>query len=471
MLMAFKEGFSEIAGKFLELYNTYFLPILTNLSNQFMQFKDQYLSPLIDKFLEFGGKVADVITVLWTNILQPFILWFMENAAPVISTVIQNAIDIFFAFWSAVSQVVGNILDTLGGLIDFVVGVFTGDWERAWEGIKEFFSGIWEVLKSVVSGATNNIKTVIDSAWKAISSITSALWNGIKDLVSWLWDGIKSNATNSFESIRDLLADIWDSVKQTIEDKWNAIKEWFSETWQNIKNVFNKDEMQEIGRDLMNKLWDGLKAVWDDLMGWLRGVADAIGSVWDGIVNAATSLWRGAKEDAEDEEDESDDDDGDVKGHASGGFPRSGQMFVAREDGIPEMVGSWGGRAAVANNMQITEGIARAVQSGMRSCLAPLVSGIGSMVSAAAPSLAMVGTNTPTYDPTEERLQGMVNRALSMSGNTGMSDAYLETMVELLRKIVELIENMDLTVSIDLREVKKKLSDLDKRTGYTLRTT
>ena len=52
-----------------------------------------------------------------------------------------------------------------------------------------------------------------------------------------------------------------------------------------------------------------------------------------------------------------------------------------------------------------------------------------------------------------------------------MSDAYLETMVELLRKIVELIENMDLTVSIDLREVKKKLSDLDKRTGYTLRTT
>lgn len=221
----------------------------------------------------------------------------------------------------------------------------------------------------------------------------------------------------------------------------------------------------------MNKLWDGLKSVWDDLMGWLRGVADAIGSVWDGIVNAATSLWRGAKEDAEDEVDESDDDDGDVRGHASGGFPRSGQMFVAREDGIPEMVGSWGGRAAVANNMQITEGIARAVQSGMRSCLAPLVTGIGSMVSAAAPNLAMVGSNTPAYDPTEDRLQGMVNRALSISGNTGMSEAYLETMVELLRKIVELIENLDLTVSIDLREVKKKLSDLDKRTGYALRTT
>lgn len=147
-------------------------------------------------------------------------------------------------------------------------------------------------------------------------------------------------------------------------------------------------------------------------------------------------------------------------------------MFVAREDGIPEMVGSWGGRAAVANNMQITEGIARAVQIGMRSCLAPLVSGMGDMVRAATPSLALTGSSVPAYDPTEERLQGMVSRAVSMAGNTsGMGEAYLETMVDLLRRIIELIENMDLTVSIDLREVKKKLTDLDKRTGYTLRTT
>ncbi len=34
-----------------------------------------------------------------------------------------------------------------------------------------------------------------------------------------------------------------------------------------------------------------------------------------------------------------------ISGHASGGFPKSGQMFVAREDGIPEMVGKWGGRS------------------------------------------------------------------------------------------------------------------------------
>ena len=44
-------------------------------------------------------------------------------------------------------------------------------------------------------------------------------------------------------------------------------------------------------------------------------------------------------------------------GFANGGYPASGEMFIARENGIPEMVGSIGGRTAVANNDQIVEAI------------------------------------------------------------------------------------------------------------------
>lgn len=51
-----------------------------------------------------------------------------------------------------------------------------------------------------------------------------------------------------------------------------------------------------------------------------------------------------------------------IEPFASGGFPVSGQMFVAREDG-PEMVGTIGRRTAVANNDQIEAGIANAVAS------------------------------------------------------------------------------------------------------------
>lgn len=54
---------------------------------------------------------------------------------------------------------------------------------------------------------------------------------------------------------------------------------------------------------------------------------------------------------------------------ASGGFPTSGQLFMAREDGIPEMVGQMGRRTAVANNAQIVEGIELGVTNAMMQVL------------------------------------------------------------------------------------------------------
>lgn len=55
-----------------------------------------------------------------------------------------------------------------------------------------------------------------------------------------------------------------------------------------------------------------------------------------------------------------------VSGKASGGYVTTGQMFIARESG-PEMVGTIGGRTAVANNDQITEAISAAVYNAIVS--------------------------------------------------------------------------------------------------------
>lgn len=57
-----------------------------------------------------------------------------------------------------------------------------------------------------------------------------------------------------------------------------------------------------------------------------------------------------------------------VRGFASGGFPKEGQMFLARESG-PELVGSIGGRSAVANNDQIVEAVSIGVYQAMVSAM------------------------------------------------------------------------------------------------------
>ena len=528
LIQSFQTGISDIVGVFLEAFNTHILPVIENAAERFRVFNEEALQPLINDFLEFAGKVADCITALWENILQPFIAWFIENIAPVIAEKLQTAVNAFFNFLTGVSGVISGVLNALSGLIDFLTGVFTGDWELAWQGIKDFFGGIWDAMKATVSTIFSGIYSLIKNKLAAIKSNWEEKWTGIKNFASTTWDGIKTTASEKFDSvktkisqtwdevksktestwntispwlsavwqavqekaeeqfgqIRDKLSEIWDSVQSTIEEKWTEIKQWFSDTWQAIKDFFKVDEFTQIGKDILNNLWEGMKSVWTALSEWVSGIASTISGFFSGIIDSAQEAINAKK--AEDESDyEVDDtdhwtggDDDDpyhngpgysVKGHASGGFPKSGQMFVARENGIPEMVGSWGGRAAVANNQQITQGITRAVQNGMRSCLAPLVTSMQAMSASATPPLAMVGSSSPSVSP-EMMLQDMTGKIMT-AANGSQSDQYLSTIVDLLKDIIELIEAMDLTVTIDIRDLKKKLVELEKRSGHTLRTT
>lgn len=54
-----------------------------------------------------------------------------------------------------------------------------------------------------------------------------------------------------------------------------------------------------------------------------------------------------------------------IPGYATGGTPASGQLFFARENGMPEMVGKYGNQTAVMNNEQITDAVSSAVSQGV----------------------------------------------------------------------------------------------------------
>lgn len=390
--------------------------------------------------------------------------------------------------WDAIRELISAAIDAVKEFVSDTLDVIKAKWEAIWNSIRTFAQSVWNAIKTVVQTAIEMVKTIVITVMDVLTTQWQLKWNLIKAFVAALWEAIRLLASGNFEAIRDKLSEIWDSVKATIEEKWTEIKEWFAQIWQNIKDIFKLDEMLEIGRGIMNKLWDGMKQIWDDITSWLSGVADFIGSAFNSVIDKAKSTFKKAQKEAE----EDDEDDGGgvtsngtvtagsgkssssggpgVKGHASGGFPASGQMFVARENGIPEMVGSWGGRAAVANNQQITQGITHAVQSGMRSCMAPLVSKVAAIAQNAAPPLTTVGSASKPYYADSQMLQSLADRAMGLD-TAGMSEQYLAMMVDLLKQIIELIENMDLTVNIDIREIKKKLTDLEKRSGYTLKTT
>ena len=125
-------GVSQIVGVILDAYNEYIAPILDAWAAKFDEILNGPIGDAIDSFLNLLGKIIDAIQRLWENVLVPFISWIIENVVPVIAPVIETLGNLVLDFFGTVGNVVSGILDALSGLIDFVVGIFTGDWEKAW---------------------------------------------------------------------------------------------------------------------------------------------------------------------------------------------------------------------------------------------------------------------------------------------------------------------------------------------------
>ena len=93
-----------------------------------------------------------------------------------------------------------------------------------------------------------------------------------------------------------------------------------------------------------------------DLYDFMTSLTQGVADIWNGLTistgkasfyNNNVKRWR-------------------MRGYASGGFPDSADFFYANENGVPEYVGSMGGKTAVANNNEIIEGVSDGVYRALK---------------------------------------------------------------------------------------------------------
>lgn len=92
-----------------------------------------------------------------------FITW-LQSKSPLLAAIFQT-------YGSFISGLYKSIKQWLSGIIEFVSGVFTGDWTKAWEGVKEIFKGIWNGIITVVEYAINFIINGINLLISALNTI------------------------------------------------------------------------------------------------------------------------------------------------------------------------------------------------------------------------------------------------------------------------------------------------------------
>lgn len=294
MFNSLAAGLSSITGTLLDAYNTYIIPVLEGLQQKVGPLIDEHIQPAINKALELIGKIADAVKDIWEQTLVPFINWFIANVAPIIAKGLDKVGSVFLTVAGVIWDVISSVLDALGGLIDFIAGVFTGDWERAWEGIKSFFSGIWEAIKSIVSAVWNAIKSTISTVINTISTIISTVLNSIKTTFSTIWNSIKTTVTTIINSIKSTISTVINAVSTTISTVLNGIKTTFSTVWNSIKTT-------------VSTIINSVKSTISTVMGSIQtGISTALSSIktnWSNmwtnmkttVVNIFDGIWSSIK--------------------------------------------------------------------------------------------------------------------------------------------------------------------------------
>lgn len=77
------------------------------------------------------------------------------------------------AFVKSIKDFIGDIQKVLGGIIDFIRGVFTGNWQRAWQGIVNIFGGIFGGIKDLIKAPINGVIGAINKVIGGFNKLRS----------------------------------------------------------------------------------------------------------------------------------------------------------------------------------------------------------------------------------------------------------------------------------------------------------
>lgn len=183
LLQGFKDFKDGLWETWWYIYDNIINPVITSCCETLSWLWEEHLKPLWDSIVEFVLSVSENILALWNGFIKPVVDYVVAYLAPIVTNVINGIWDAIYIVFAWISDVISGLLKYLDGFIQFVVGIFTLDWERAWGGIKKMFEGVWTSFEGTVKGVVNAIIWVINQLIAAIYSGIAGVVNGLGSIV------------------------------------------------------------------------------------------------------------------------------------------------------------------------------------------------------------------------------------------------------------------------------------------------
>ena len=210
-----KTAIQSLWGIVIQFWEGIVYPIIQEIMAVILELWNDSLQPLWDKITDLVQSVIALVQVLcqwvvaiiaaivqavlelWNQVLAPLISWLLATFGPVFK-------DVFNAIGTVVKTIIKVICDkidmaltALKGIIDFLTGVFKGDWEGAWNAIKQIFFGVFDSLHKKAADVLNGIKELVGNVVQGVKGLVSGLGDlggAIANKVSSAWNAVTSGS-------------------------------------------------------------------------------------------------------------------------------------------------------------------------------------------------------------------------------------------------------------------------------------
>lgn len=264
-------GLSEIGGTLLDTYNQYIAPILDQWAQKFDEVLNGPVGDAIDHIIDEIGRLIDGLNWLWNNVLIPLIQWLIENVIPVLAPIVAWIGDTLLSIVASVTGMADSVLKQLDGIIQFLTGVFTGDWAQALSGILLYVEGFKQNINIIFNFIKNQI---FDPLSKWLDGVFKVDW--VKDfgvigdyMNAWL-----ANIQNIVAAVKQAFSGIVDFVNGVLSGDWQ-------QAWDGIKNIFGG-------------AWNGMLAIIkspiNGIIGLMNGLLRAAQIMQNGVANALNKM-------------------------------------------------------------------------------------------------------------------------------------------------------------------------------------
>lgn len=198
-------------------------------SEAFRAVVDNTFSWLKENVLPTIMEIVNGIRNNWGQIVEDaktignlIVLWWNNTWGRVFNTVVDNWRKIAAVITAVLSNILIQIrgtLKTIQGVIDLVMGIISGDWGRAWKGIKEIVDGTLGTIFALIKNTLTRLVPAVLSLALAIGvAILKGIGMGLLNLASYLLGKIKSGVSSAITSVAGMVGGWASAIGHAIVD-------------------------------------------------------------------------------------------------------------------------------------------------------------------------------------------------------------------------------------------------------------